>query len=160
MDTGSLFHADEARAQNTALRSHATVLHFDSVNTAAILRFLIADANAAFFVGTSSAIIAANTTDITFEKAFVDTQNSLYSAVTKTVSSVPLNGVYWFQLAAGVPAGIATGITLNGLPYPLVITTTNTAFSDDVIVADTIQYVSTSAVMTVFNTAQVFGTLK
>jgi hypothetical protein len=65
------------------------------------------------------------------------------------VTSVPDSGVYWFQLAAGVPANTQTNTRLNGLPYPVAVVTSTTNYPYDVMVTDTIQYVNTSTQLTV-----------
>jgi hypothetical protein len=48
--------------------------------------------------------IAANTANIVFDAPVTTTVYSPYNINSKTVTSVPDSGVYWFQLAAGVPA--------------------------------------------------------
>lgn len=68
--------------------------------------------------------------------------NSPYNATTAQLSTVPMSGIYWFQLSAGIPANTATNLRLNGLPYSLTIFTNTTNYAADVIVADTIQSVN------------------
>jgi hypothetical protein len=103
--------------------------------------------------------IAANTANIVFDAPVITTVYSPYNITSKTVTSVPGSGVYWFQLAAGVPANTTTNTRINGLPYPVAIVTSTTNFPDDVMVTDTIQYVNTSTQLTVSNAYSVFGTI-
>jgi hypothetical protein len=88
----------------------------------------------------------------------ITTVYSPYNVNSKTVTSVPDSGVYWFQLAAGVPANTQTNIRIEGLLYPVAMVTSTNNFPDDIIVTDTIQYVNTSTQLTVSNTYSMFGT--
>jgi hypothetical protein len=76
------------------------------------------------------------------------------------VTSVPETGVYWFQLAAGVPANTqAIVIRLNGLPQATVVYSTTTNFPSDVMVRDIIQNVSsTDQLMVINRNFSIFGT--
>jgi hypothetical protein len=103
--------------------------------------------------------IVANTANIVFDAPVTITVYSPYNVTSKTVASVPDSGVYWFQLAAGVPAKTRTNIIrLIGLPYPVAVATSTTSYPYDVMVTDTIQYVNTSTQLTVSNAYSVFGT--
>jgi hypothetical protein len=114
--------------------------------------------NSAFYIGSKVTTIAANTTNIVFDYPVTTTVSSLYNINSKTVTSVLDSGVYWFQLAAGVPANTLTDTRLNGLPYPVAVVSATTNYPDDVMMTDTIQYVNTSTQLTVSNTYSVFGT--
>jgi hypothetical protein len=70
-----------------------------------MLLYIIAGYKSAFYVGSSASTIAANTANIVFDVPVTTTVYSPYNVTSKTVTSVPETGVYWFQLAAGVPAG-------------------------------------------------------
>lgn len=111
---------------------------------------LFEDLKLAFYIGASATTIAANTSNILFDNVITSAGNSTYDFTTKAV--------YWFQLAVGVPANSPTTTRLNGLPYPLVIATTNTAYSDDVIATDTIQTVTISTMLSVSNDYTLLGT--
>jgi hypothetical protein len=87
-----------------------------------------------------------------------NTLKTPYDTTTKLVTSVPDNCVYWFQLSVGIPNNTKTNTRLNGLPYPVAVVTQNTAYPADVIVADTIQNVSTNIQLTVSNSLPVLGT--
>jgi hypothetical protein len=107
-----------------------------------------------FFVGSSVTTITANTANIVFDAPVTTTVYSPYNINSKTVTSVPGSGVYWFQLAAGVPANTQTNTRLNGLQYSVAVVSATTNFIDDVMVTDTIQYVNTSTQLTVSNAYQ------
>ena len=94
-----------------------------------------------------------------FDAPVTTTVYSPYNVTSKTVTSVPDSGVYWFQLAAGVPANTQTNTRLNGLAYPVAVVTSTTNFPSDIMVTDTIQYVNTSTQLTVSNAYSVFGTI-
>jgi hypothetical protein len=116
------------------------------------------NSSSAFYVGSNVTTIAASTANIVFDAPVTTTVCSPYNINSKTVTSVPDSGVYWFQLAAGVPNNTQTNTRLNGLPYPVAVVTSTTNYPDDVIVTDTIQYVNTSTQLTVSNAYSVFGT--
>jgi hypothetical protein len=72
--------------------------------------------------------IAANTANIVFDAPVITTVSSPYNITSKTVTSVPDSGVYWFQLAAGVPANTQTNTRLNGLQYPVAVVSSTTNY--------------------------------
>jgi hypothetical protein len=110
----------------------------------------------AFYIGSTSRLIAANTTNIVFKLTVVNANPSANN--TTQSAAIPDNAVYWFQLAAAVPRHTPSNTRLNGLPYPVVIYTTTTNFPDDVIVTDTIQSVNISTTkLSVSNSHPVFG---
>src|SRR5262249_55905858 len=80
-----------------------------------------------------------------------------YNTTTQTLTSVPESGVYWFQLAAGVPGTNTTDTRLNGLQYPVVTYSTSNLLPDDVMTTDTIQFVNSTAQLTVTNQMTLFG---
>jgi hypothetical protein len=110
-----------------------------------------------FHVGSNKTIIAANTANIVFDAPVTTTVYSPYNVTSKYMTSVPDSGVYWFQLAAGVPANTQTNTRLNGLQYPVAVVTSTTNYPDDVMVTDTIQYVNTSTQLSVSNAYSALG---
>jgi hypothetical protein len=115
-----------------------------------------AELSTAFYIGSTSRIIAANTNNIVFKLTAV---NANVSASNTTQSAtIADSAVYWFQLTAAVPRHTPSNTRLNGLPFPVVIYTTTTNFPEDVIVTDTIQTINISTTkLSVSNTYPVFG---
>jgi hypothetical protein len=105
----------------------------------------------AFCVGSSAATISNSSSSIVFDVPVTTTVYSPYNVTSKTVTSVPETGVYWFTLAAGAPANTAASIILYGLSNKTVVSSKTTNCVDDVMVADTIQNVSTSDSLIVIN---------
>jgi hypothetical protein len=104
----------------------------------------------AFYIGTSHNTFPPNSLNNAFNKLLTNV-NSPLDLTTGTLSSLSQPGIYWFQLAAGVPANTGTKVTLNGLTSPVVIYSTATNYPDDVMVADTIQTVNTSQRLIITN---------
>jgi hypothetical protein len=109
---------------------------------------MISVLSAAFYVVTTP-IIPANTLNIAFDTIRIN-RNSMYNSTTKQISSVSESGIYWLQMASAVPANSTTNMSLNGLTYPAVVYTNSSVYTfNDIMVADTLQYVSTSMMLTV-----------
>jgi hypothetical protein len=104
----------------------------------------------AFYIGTSHNTLPPNSLNNAFNRLLINV-NSPLDFTTGMLSSLSQPGIYWFQLAAGVPANSGTKVTLNGLTRPVVIYSTVTSYPDDVMVADTIQTVNTSQRLSVIN---------
>lgn len=121
-----------------------------------IAHILLLDTSSAFCFANAYNVYSTNPDNILFDTAYVNV-NGPYNATSRTLTSLPFTGVYWFQLGAGATANNKVTATLNGLQYPVVVTTSTTNYPADFLVADTIQFVNSTTQLAVANQNAVYG---
>lgn len=86
-----------------------------------------------FYIGTSAALLPAST-NLILDQPYINFYGP-YDETNDILTSVSQKGVYWLQLAVGVPANSTTDTRLQGLPNPVVVYTSSSVFPNDVMVS-------------------------